>query len=489
MSHPINIPSFYSILSQPSKNATLPPKPTELNSSQNQIYQNILNELRNPELKLPQTFSEHDSLKKSPLNEIEKCYCTKEFILRICRANSWNPTLSLKRVLDTIIWRREYNINEIDLDLISKEAESGKQFVLGYDLHSRPCLHMYPYKQNTKPSDAQIKFVVWCLERTIDLMPPGIESLTLLIDFGNSKNNHNSTGQPTTLSQAKQVLNILQTYYCERLGRAICINVPWLFWGFYKLVKPFIDPRTVEKIKFNPDVTELVPSEQLEKNCFGGQLEFQYEHEIYFPLLIKLCNERRTEMLKRFKKLGSQVGLSEYDLRGGNDINGPTETENVRPIHKRHAETDTGDTVISQEPPRSDESLELPKFNKSLEPPRFIQSLEPPRPLESLQPSRPDGSLDPPRSDGSLEPPRSDESLELPRSDESLTPSQLPIPKNSLKKRLSSSFKNHFVHKHSNKAIDAGVKVIKAESTGLPLNESNGASRNVQHVLRQSFVK
>ena len=39
-----------------------------------------------------------------------------------------------------------------------------------------------------------------------------------LIDFAASGS------QPTSLGQAKKVLDILQTYYCERLGRAICIN-------------------------------------------------------------------------------------------------------------------------------------------------------------------------------------------------------------------------------------------------------------------------
>lgn len=50
----------------------------------------------------------------------------------------------------------------------------------------------YPYRQNarrdgaapltsqTKTSPRQIQFVVWILERTIDLMPPGVETLCLV---------------------------------------------------------------------------------------------------------------------------------------------------------------------------------------------------------------------------------------------------------------------------------------------------------------------
>lgn len=30
------------------------------------------------------------------------------------------------------------------------------------------------------------------------------------------------------------------------------------------------------RFRFNPDVNTLVPPEQLEKSCFGGELEFKY---------------------------------------------------------------------------------------------------------------------------------------------------------------------------------------------------------------------
>lgn len=30
-------------------------------------------------------------------------------------------------------------------------------------------------------------------------------------------------------------LEILQTYYCERLGRAVCVNIPQIFFAFYKV--------------------------------------------------------------------------------------------------------------------------------------------------------------------------------------------------------------------------------------------------------------
>jgi hypothetical protein len=55
------------------------------------------------------------------------------------------------------------------------KATTGKEFLFGYDTRGRPALYMCPSKQNTEESPRQIHFVVWMLERAIDLMGPGVE--------------------------------------------------------------------------------------------------------------------------------------------------------------------------------------------------------------------------------------------------------------------------------------------------------------------------
>lgn len=84
-------------------------------------------------------------------------------------------------------------------------------------------------------------------------------------------------------------LDILQTYYCERLGRAICVDIPGFFWAFYKLVGPFVDPRTKEKIRFleKSDATSLIPPSQLQKQ-FGGDIDLQYVRFNDIPVLINV---------------------------------------------------------------------------------------------------------------------------------------------------------------------------------------------------------
>lgn len=84
---------------------------------------------------------------------------------------------------------------------------------------ARPCLYLNPAKQNTKKSDKQIQHLVFMLERVIDLMVPGQETLSLLVNFKES-----GSGSNPSVGQGRQTLNILQTHYPERLGRALVIN-------------------------------------------------------------------------------------------------------------------------------------------------------------------------------------------------------------------------------------------------------------------------
>lgn len=60
-----------------------------------------------------------------------------------------------------------------------------------------------------------------------------------------------------------------------------------------------------------------VPPQQL-WNEFHGDMEFAYDHSVYWPALLKLAEERFSERRERWVKAGKQYGESEIYLRGGN---------------------------------------------------------------------------------------------------------------------------------------------------------------------------
>jgi len=170
---------------------------------------------------------------------------------------------------------------------------------------------MIPSRQNTKESPRQIQFVVWTLERALDLTGPGVDSIVLMINFADKAKN-------PSFSTAKTVLNILQTHYPERLGASLILNVPFLVQALFKMISPFIDPVTRNKMKFDPKPVEdgLFAADELFKDGgWGGSREFVWDHEKYWGQLVRMCAEIRARQMARWRELGARVGCDEWDYK------------------------------------------------------------------------------------------------------------------------------------------------------------------------------
>ncbi|KAK3708308.1 Phosphatidylinositol transfer protein (PITP) [Vermiconidia calcicola] len=246
-----------------------------------------------------------------PISDNERMWMTRECLLRYLRATKWNVANALARLQSTLSWRREYGADTFTFDYISPENETGKQVILGYDVDARPCLYLSPGKQNTDMSDRQIHHLCFMLDRTVDMMPAGQENACLIINFKGAK-----AGTMPTVGQARAVLNILQGHNPERLGRALISELPWYVNTFFKLISPFIDPVTREKMKFNPKTRDFVPPDRLWKQQ-DGDLNFEYDHKVYWKGLEELTTARRKAMKTRWENAGKKIGEYEMYLRGG----------------------------------------------------------------------------------------------------------------------------------------------------------------------------
>ncbi|ODV61047.1 phosphatidylinositol transporter ASCRUDRAFT_16581, partial [Ascoidea rubescens DSM 1968] len=260
----------------------------------------------------------------------DKSWLTRECILRYLRATKWLPNDAIKRIKSTISWRKEFGIsnqfdnqNVVNFDLCSIENQTGKEVILGFDNNLRPCLYLKPGRQNTKASLRQVQHLVLMLEKVIDFMPPGQDSLALLIDFKPynvlSKEEQSKLPKVPSISIGKQVLHILQNHYPERLGKALLTNMPWYAKTFLNLIHPFIDPLTKTKLVYNEPFVNYVPTELLDKD-FGGEINFIYKHEVYWKNLVEISNKKRLNYINRFNRFGRFIGLSEFDLRGEHNI-------------------------------------------------------------------------------------------------------------------------------------------------------------------------
>lgn len=258
-----------------------PATPAALTADQEKKYQELLESVKKWE-KVPKSMDKKPE--EEPLSDDERMWLTKECLLRYLRAVKWaSAAAAEKRLLDTVIWRREYGTNTFTADYISPENETGKLIILGYDNDGRPCLYMDPSKQNTEKSDRQVHNLVFMLEKAIDLMPAGVESIALLINFKNS-----TSAKNPSLGQGKQVLNILQGQYPERNGKSLISE------------RKFATVQTI----MNPDESANVASSPLVRLDV-----LQADLSLHRPR-----HQGQDEVQRTFRQLYSSVSIDE-DLR------------------------------------------------------------------------------------------------------------------------------------------------------------------------------
>jgi len=113
-----------------------------------------------------------------------------------------------------------------------------------------------------------------------------------------------------------------------------------------KLIGPFIDPVTSTKIKRNEPLVDHVPAAQLMK-VSGGEVDFKYDHEVYWPALEKLTSERRQQRRKRWEKAGKHLGESEIYLWGGEEGSVAGQKEEV----EVSGEAQVGQRINDETPP------------------------------------------------------------------------------------------------------------------------------------------
>ncbi|KAI0822555.1 CRAL/TRIO domain-containing protein [Trametes gibbosa] len=291
------------------------PAQLQITDTQQALYDEVLKHFDRDDYALP-------GVDNGALTEAEKFWLSHECLLRFLRAVKWaSAQAAVKRLEDTLKWRREYGVYDlITASHVEPEAVTGKMIIWGYDSDDRPALYLRPSKQNTEETIRQVHYVVWALERVTELMGPGVETLALMVNFADRAKN-------PSLGQARTVLNILQTHYPERLGRAFVVNVPFLINAFFKLITPFIDPLTRPKLRFNPDCLAegLFAPDQLISE-WSGSAHVEYVHERYWDPLVRMCAERREKEWEQWRLRGAKVGVREWDIKCAVELEGQTQT-------------------------------------------------------------------------------------------------------------------------------------------------------------------
>ncbi|KAF8808744.1 CRAL/TRIO domain-containing protein [Phlegmacium glaucopus] len=279
----------------------------ELQESEQPMYDKVVEHFSQTDYSIP-------NIEKGELTDQEKFWLSRECILRYLRASKWKLATAITRIENTLTWRREYGLYDIlNANHVEPEAVTGKQITFGFDVKGKPAFYMIPSRQNTDDPVRQIQFVVWMLERAIELMGPGVETMALLINFADK-------GKHPAMSTSRTILSFLQDHYPERLGLAIFINLPFIVTTTLKIIMPFVDPITREKVKFNPNIfgEGLFLPDMVMKQGWDGNQDFEYVHEKYWAGLVELCESRAKDWMENWRSLGGKVGIAEWEYKQGN---------------------------------------------------------------------------------------------------------------------------------------------------------------------------
>ncbi|TVU34607.1 hypothetical protein EJB05_16444 [Eragrostis curvula] len=187
---------------------------------------------------------------------------------RFLRARDHNVDKASAMFLKFLRWRKEVAPNGyVPEELVRRELSQDKACMGGFDRTGRPVLVAFParhYSANRDMAEFKSKhvvhlhdpvasrsscadFVIYFFDKICARIPRGQEKFLCIVDF-------KGWGYSNCDVRAYiAAIEIMQNYYPERLGKALMINVPYMFMKAWKMVYPFIDNNTRDKFVFIDD--------------------------------------------------------------------------------------------------------------------------------------------------------------------------------------------------------------------------------------------
>ncbi|KAK4352795.1 hypothetical protein RND71_028313 [Anisodus tanguticus] len=203
-------------------------------------------------------------------------------LLKFLRARDFKVKESFAMLKNTILWRKEFNIEELVDENLGDDLEK-VVFMDGHDKEGHPvCYNVYGEFQNKElynktfgDEEKRNKFLRWRIQflersiRKLDFNPGGINTIFQVSDLKNSP----GPGKRELRLATRQALQLLQDNYPEFVAKQVFINVPWWYLAFYTMISPFMTQRTKSKFVFTgPSKT----AETLYKYVSPEQVPVQY---------------------------------------------------------------------------------------------------------------------------------------------------------------------------------------------------------------------
>ncbi|KAG2424190.1 hypothetical protein HXX76_014723 [Chlamydomonas incerta] len=146
------------------------------------------------------------------------------------------------------VWRASYvPQGRIQEHEIRHELDQAKSFLPGTDREGRPLCVVLVARHEMKDAAASKRYIAYSLDCACAMgaKTPGWDGkMSGIFDLRGLKASN------CDFATLKAVFDLLQNHYPERLHKLWLFCAPVIFYGLWKLVYPFIDPVTREKVQF-----------------------------------------------------------------------------------------------------------------------------------------------------------------------------------------------------------------------------------------------
>ncbi|KAM3318411.1 hypothetical protein ACQJBY_035889 [Aegilops geniculata] len=199
-----------------------------------------------------------------------------DFVLRrFLRARDYNIGKASTMLLQYLAWKRVAKPHgSISGEEVRDEIAKKRVDMQGFDRLGRTMAYIYGARHfpARRDLDGFKRYVAYVLDKICTRLPVGQEKFAAVIDLrGWGYANCDIRGYVAAL-------DIMQSYYPERLGRVFLIHVPYMFMAAWKMVYPFIDDKTKKKFVFVADkdldatLRDAIDESQLPE-AYGGKLK------------------------------------------------------------------------------------------------------------------------------------------------------------------------------------------------------------------------
>lgn len=172
------------------------------------------------------------------------------FLLRWLRARKQDVDATAESIIQHAQWRDKYlPTGRIEESEIQAELDANKVFLQGTDSLGRPVIVIQArnHNMNTRNFEETKRLICYTLDNSIaaadlDKAPDG--KICCIFDLSGLALRN------LDVAALRAIFDTLQQHYPERLAQLWFVNAPLIFWGIWKLVCPFIQPATRDKLVF-----------------------------------------------------------------------------------------------------------------------------------------------------------------------------------------------------------------------------------------------